>query len=146
MKLIDLFIGGFPLLALFYHTTHLVFNFKYHFHLIAKILVGLLFSKFLKNIFRVKREKAVKRDRLYKLRLLMHKIGTNYSFPSTHVLFYASYFLETLTVFSVLFVSVACFGRVYYKHHVVKDVVFGVLFGLLFNAIFRRVFMNFFVV
>lgn len=144
MKCIDLFIGGFPLIVLFYHFIFLLFNFHYHKYFLSKILLGLLFSKILKNIFKVKRNKIIKKDKLYKIRRIINRIGTSYSFPSTHIVFYSSYYLEKFSVLGAIFVLFACFGRVYYKHHVLRDVVFGLVFGMVFDVVFRKVIVKFF--
>ncbi|KAM0675835.1 hypothetical protein GVAV_000610 [Gurleya vavrai] len=136
MNAFNIFIGGFPLLVLFYHLILFLFRVKNNDIKLLKLFGIIVYSRFLKSIFKVTRNKTIKKDFFYYGRLFMNAVGSDYSFPSSHIVFYTSYFLTNFKFSRIIIVLIACFARVFYKHHKIEDVIFGVFFGIIFNILF----------
>lgn len=139
MFLIDLFIGAFPMFIVAYHIIITFIRSKNHDKTLLIIIANVLYGRFLKTCFKVQRNKIVKQDFLYQFRKFFNYLGSKYSFPSQHTIFYTYYFLRKLSVLNILFVLFICFGRVFYKHHTISDVFFGVFFGILFNLLVKKI-------
>lgn len=108
-------------------------------------IFSLLYSVLLKNIFRIPRLDSYAGDPT--------KLGDMYRFPSSHVIFYVSfwglllfltfkkdvfgdglavYLLRIISVYHLLFVGIS---RVFIGAHTVQDVVAGYVFGAVYLAV-----------
>lgn len=135
MQAINLSIGTLPYFIVIYHILKLITNHKYHATILLELVGCFVSSKLLKIAFGVKRNKTVKKDWLHLVRKIINKFDSGHSFPSSHIMFYTTYYLQGISIWRVCFILFACYGRVYYEHHVVKDVVAGVFFGIVYNII-----------
>lgn len=134
--MLNILVGALPLLILFYHIILALLSTKDNIKMIRRLLLNALITKFIKNIFKVRRVKVMKRDNFYYLRRVMNAFGSDYAFPSGHVLVLTSYFLTDFSLQGVLAVFIVAFARVYYRHHTIFEAVCGVVFGVLHNLLY----------
>jgi membrane-associated phospholipid phosphatase len=106
----------------------------------ARMAFSAATSELLKRIFRRKRRERSFAFRPWNFGSFSGLAGAakgNYSFPSTHAVFFSTYFIAMPCTFTLVLLLLGSFYRVYYEHHVVSEVASGVILALVAELCLR---------
>ncbi|KAF7683819.1 hypothetical protein TCON_0977 [Astathelohania contejeani] len=146
MYIIDKLFGFLPLGLFIYHLFSLFKenngnNEKFK-HIIqtSKSLIIMCVSNILKEYFQVERQiksNLEKPEYLHSVILnsYIYLFGSNFSFPSTHSIFFTSYLISNRKTWNIFICILGIFSRVFYEHHTWFQAIMGIILGMAIELI-----------
>lgn len=135
LKTLDNFFSILPFFLILYHFLHILHHPK-HLNCLKRLILIYLLSIILKLTFKKKRANNIKNFNYIPFINYLRNIKSNYGFPSSHAMFYFSYFLFHFTIPAFFLFVIGSTLRVVCGHHKTHEILFGWLVVFVVDILF----------
>jgi len=136
MDFLDKFFSALPLFLISFYFLK-AFTDLNSYKIVKFLLFGAVFSSLLKLLIRKKRRQKSFVFIPWQASDKLRKLNISYGFPSSHTVFYASYFFIKPSCVTVILLLLGTFFRIFYQHHTRYEVLCSILVTAMLYKIYN---------